>query len=118
MTGPIGFVGLRTDRRDQTVALFEALGFPVAEAKPGQTGIDLGGCWLEVYDREEPHHSFFDTGPVVGFRVPDFDSAEATLAQRGCDFLTEPQHEDGSSWRHFRLPDGTVAEIIGPGHPR
>jgi len=26
------------------------------------------------------------------------------------------QHGDGVSWQHFRCPDGTVAEIAGPGN--
>jgi hypothetical protein len=31
------------------------------------------------------------------------------------EFIGAIQHADGVSWQHFRCPDGTVAEIIGPG---
>jgi hypothetical protein len=31
----------------------------------------------------------------------------------GVEFIGETQNANGVSWQHFRLPDGTVAEIIG-----
>ena len=33
----------------------------------------------------------------------------------GVAFIGDVQHADGMSWQHFRCPDGTIAEITGPG---
>lgn len=37
------------------------------------------------------------------------------MGSAGLEFISAPQHADGTSWQHFRCPDGTVLEIIGPG---
>ena len=55
------------------------------------------------------------TGPVVGFRVGDFDATCAAMLAAKVEFIGAIQHADGVSWQHFRCPNGTVAEIIGPG---
>jgi hypothetical protein len=34
------------------------------------------------------------------------------------EFIGAIQHANGLSWQHFRCPDSTVSEIIGPGRPR
>ena len=73
------------------------------------------GTVLELYGPGDEFHSFFGTGPVVGFRVDDFDATHAAMAAAGIPFLGDVQHADGNSWRHFVCPDGTIAEIIGPG---
>ena len=55
------------------------------------------------------------TGPVVGFRVDDFDATHRAMLEAGVEFIGDHEHADGMSWRHFRCPDGTIAEITGPG---
>jgi len=37
------------------------------------------GTVLEIYGPADDFHSFFTTGPVVGFRVGDFDATRAWL---------------------------------------
>jgi hypothetical protein len=37
------------------------------------------------------------------------------MTEAGVELIGAVQHADGTSWQHFRCPDGTVAEIIGPG---
>jgi hypothetical protein len=73
------------------------------------------GTVLEIYGPADDFHSFFTTGPVVGFSVGDFDATRATMLAARVEFIGVIQHADGVSWQHFRCPDGTVSEIIGPG---
>jgi hypothetical protein len=113
----IGFVGVRTSEFDATVRIFR----DIIGAVPEREATDLAGfrladgTLLEIYGSSDEFHEFFQTGPVVGFRVKDFDDTRARLVAAGIRFIGEPQHADGSSWQHFRLPDGTIVEIIGPG---
>lgn len=113
----IGFVGMRSDRLDETVRLFrDIIGLPVARQSEELVGFTLAdGTVLELYGPREPFHCFFTTGPVVGFRVDDFDATRQAMIDAGVAFIGDAQHADGESWQHFRCPDGTVAEIIGPG---
>jgi len=48
-------------------------------------------------------------------RVADFDAVCAMMLAAGLEFIGSVQHADGVSWPHFRCPDRTVLEIIGPG---
>ena len=70
---------------------------------------------LEIYGPADEFHSFFTTGPVVGLRVGDFDAVRALMLSAGVEFIGAVQHANGVSWQHFRCPDDTVLEIIGPG---
>ena len=112
----IGFVGMRTEYFDETVWLFrDVIGVPMTRREDGLVGFTLGdGTPLELYGPEEEFHDFFTTGPVVGFRVDDFDKTRAAMIAADVTFIGEPQHANGTSWQHFYCPDGTVAEIIGP----
>jgi catechol 2,3-dioxygenase-like lactoylglutathione lyase family enzyme len=115
----IGFVGLRTGEFDATVRLFrEVVGLVPAREATDLAGFRLAdGTILEIYGPSDEFHRFFQTGPVVGFRVESFDDTRARLFGAGIQFIGDPQHAEGTSWQHFRLPDGTIAEIIGPGEP-
>ena len=118
----VGFVGIRTDRLDETVALFrDVLGVPVNRQTGDLVGFNLAdGTILEVYGPANEFHSFFKTGPVVAFRVDNFDIARQAMLAAGVKFIGDVQHADGDSWQHFYGPDGTVLEIIGAGqgtHP-
>ena len=113
----IGFVGMRSDRLDETVKLFrDVIGASVARQSDELVGFVLAdGAVLELYGPRDEFHSFFTTGPVVGFRVDDFDATREAMVAAGVGFIGETQHVDGESWQHFYCPDGTIAEIIGPG---
>jgi catechol 2,3-dioxygenase-like lactoylglutathione lyase family enzyme len=114
----VGFVGIRTDRLDETVALFrDILGVEVTSHTGDQVGFKLrDGTIFELYGPANEFHRFFTTGPVVGFRVDDFDVARRAMLAAGVRFIGDAQHADGVSWQHFYGPDGTVLEIIGAGH--
>lgn len=112
----VGFVGLRSSELQALREVFEeGLEMVPTDATADQVGYRLSdGTRLEAYGHANRFHSFFTTGPVVGFAVPDFDRSWKRLTRLGVEQLTEIQSEDGRRWVHFRLPDGTVAELIGP----
>lgn len=112
----VGFVGFRTDRFGEMVALFrDRIGLAVIHEAPGATWFRLGdGAELHVYAETDPEHAFFTTGPVVGLRVEDVEATRAALEADGLEMLTDVERTDTAAWCHFRAPDGTVMEIIGP----
>ncbi|MEJ7802296.1 MAG: VOC family protein [Candidatus Limnocylindria bacterium] len=116
MSDGIGFVGFRTDRFDSMVRLFrDLIGLEVIRETAGATWFRLGtDAELHVYADADPDHAFFTTGPVVGLRVDDVDATRARLEADGLEILTEIERTDAAAWCHFRGPDGTVLEIIGP----
>ena len=67
----VGFVGIRSDRLDETVALFrDVMGVPVTRQTDDLVGFRLAdGSVLELYGPTNEFHAFFTTGPVVAFRV-------------------------------------------------
>ena len=115
-SGGIGFIGLRTDRFDAMVALMrDRIGLAVIREAPGATWFRLGtDAELHVYADTDADHAFFTTGPVVGLRVDDVDATRAALEADGLEMLTEIERTADAAWCHFRAPDGTVLEIIGP----
>jgi catechol 2,3-dioxygenase-like lactoylglutathione lyase family enzyme len=112
----IGFIGFRTDRFDEMVALFrDVIGLLVVREAPGAAWFRLGtDAELHVYADTDPDHAFFTTGPVVGLRVREVDATRERMEKAGLEMLTEVERTDDAAWCHFRAPDGTVLEIIGP----
>ena len=112
----VGFVGLRTDRFDEMVALFrDGIGLETIREAPGATRFHLGpDAELHVYSDTDPDHAFFTSGPVVGLRVADVAATRSRLEASGLEFLTEVERTPDAAWCHVRAPDGTVIEIIGP----
>jgi hypothetical protein len=113
----VDFVGLRSDRLHRTVALFlDVLGVPVSRQTDDLVGFRLAdGTVLELYGPTNEFHAFFTTGPVVSFRVDNFDVARRAMLAAGVNFIGDVQHADGVSWQHFYCPDGAVLEISGLG---
>jgi catechol 2,3-dioxygenase-like lactoylglutathione lyase family enzyme len=111
----VGFVGIRSDRLDETVALFrDVLGMSVNRQTDDLVGFKLAdGTVFELYSPANEFHGFFTTGPVVAFRVDNFDATRQAMLAAGVKFIGDVQHADGVSWQHFYSPDGTVLEIIG-----
>ncbi|MGH2401662.1 MAG: VOC family protein [Candidatus Limnocylindria bacterium] len=115
----IGFIGFRTDRFEEMVAVFrDLIGLAVVREAPGATWFRLGAdAELHVYADTDPDHAFFTTGPVVGLRVEDVDATRAAMVAAGLEMLTDIERTESAVWCHFRAPDGTVLEIIGPTAP-
>ena len=112
----VGFVGIRSGRLDETVALFrDVIGVPVTRETDDLVGFRLAhGTVLELYGPADEFHAFFTTGPVVAFRVENFDVTRRAMLAAGVDFIGDVQHADGVSWQHFHCPDGAILEISGP----
>ena len=112
----VDFVGVRTDRFSETVALFmDVLRAPVARRTARLVGFRLADdTVVEVYGPADDFHSFFTTGPVVAFRVADFHRTRQAMRKAGVVFTGDVQTADGRSRQHFYAPDGKVLEISGP----
>jgi catechol 2,3-dioxygenase-like lactoylglutathione lyase family enzyme len=115
MVESLGFLGVRTDAFDATVALYrDVLGLEAilvrAEAAWFRTA---NGTQVHVYGPGDADHDFFTAGPVVGLIVDDFDVTRGAMVAAGIDFIGEPQRDGGSAWNHYRGPDGNIYEIMG-----
>jgi predicted enzyme related to lactoylglutathione lyase len=106
----IVWVGVRTERFDETVRFFrDLLGVPLEVV-----GSDF--AWskmpntsqLEIFGPTDPDHHHFTTGPVAEFLVDDVAAAADELRAAGVELLNEVQGEEDSRWVHFRAPDGNV----------
>jgi catechol 2,3-dioxygenase-like lactoylglutathione lyase family enzyme len=108
------WLGLRTDKFEETIKLFrDVMGMEQVRDEPEIVGLKMAdGTEMEIYRPEEDFHSFFTSGPVVAFLVDDVDEARATMEAAGIEFIGPIQHAGGTSWNHFRGPDGAVFEIL------
>jgi catechol 2,3-dioxygenase-like lactoylglutathione lyase family enzyme len=112
----LDFVGIRTDRLSEMVAMFrDILGVSVTRQTDHLVGFRLGdGTVLELYGPSDEFHAFFVTGPVIAFRVESFENVRRAMIEAGVHFIGEPQYADGVGWQHFHCPDGTILEVSGP----
>jgi catechol 2,3-dioxygenase-like lactoylglutathione lyase family enzyme len=111
----LGWLGVRTERFEQTVALFrDLLGLDPFQVDDASVRFRLGdGTELHVYGPADTDHEFFGTAPVVGLVVADVDTARRRMEAAGVEFLTPVERAGTSAWCHFRGPDGNVYELIG-----
>lgn len=109
----IVWAGIRTERTEEMVSLFrDVLGLAEKERQSGMTSVACpNGDTVEVFTTEEPEHTFFTTGPVVGFLVDDVDAARRDLEAAGVELIGEVGRGGGYAWQHFRGPDGNVYEV-------
>ena len=113
-TERLGWLGVRTDRFEQMVALYRDLleleAFHIDETS---ARFRLGdGTEVHVYGPADVDHDFFGAGPVVGLVVDDVDAVRQRLEAADIEFLTPVERAGASAWCHFRGPDGNVYEII------
>jgi catechol 2,3-dioxygenase-like lactoylglutathione lyase family enzyme len=119
----IGFVGLRVDdpsRYARTVAVYrDALGLPVVlEDGDRSTRFRLAdGSGLHVYGPGDVDHLAFADRMCVGIVVDDVDAARAELLASGIEVLDETERDGDEAWFHYRAPDGSVQEVLGPDGP-
>ena len=116
----LGFLGVRVDdpeRFEATVALYrDTLGLEPVRDEPGRlVWFRLtDGTELHVYGPEDTDHLVFGDRPCVGLLVDDVAATRSSMEAAGVEFLWDTQHDEHRSWAHFRGPDGTVTELIGP----
>jgi catechol 2,3-dioxygenase-like lactoylglutathione lyase family enzyme len=110
------WLGIRTERFEETARFFrETMGLEETRVERDVVGFRFpDGTEIEVWHPDDEFHSFFGTGPVVGFRVDDVGAARARMEAEGVEFVGPVQRSEGAAWSHFRAPDGNVYEIIGP----
>jgi catechol 2,3-dioxygenase-like lactoylglutathione lyase family enzyme len=110
----LGWVGVRTERAEPTVAFFrDVLGLRPESRQQGFWVFELpDGSKVEVFGPDSPINRHFSTGPVAGFLVDDVRGATAELRSAGVEILLDPEvDESGNGWVHFRAPDGNVYEL-------
>jgi catechol 2,3-dioxygenase-like lactoylglutathione lyase family enzyme len=114
----LGWLGVRTDRFDETVSLYrDILGLDAFHIDGTSVRFHLGDATeFHVYGPEDTDHEFFGVAPVVGFVVDDVPMVRRRMQAAGIEFLTAVEHAGASAWCHFRGPDGNVYEIISRGH--
>ena len=109
----LGWLGVRTERFDQTVDFFERkLGMAVRLREPGRVMLSLAnGDPVDVWGAGAKANRHFTTGPVVGFVVQDVVVARRELDGAGVEVIGPVQEGFGFMWAHFRGPDGNVYEL-------
>jgi glyoxalase/bleomycin resistance protein/dioxygenase superfamily protein len=113
----IVWLGTRTERFDEMREFFLRITGVAPRDEPGLAVFDLAsGDRIEVLDPAVAES--YMVAPVVGFLVDDVAAARAELESNGIEFIGPIHSGAGSTWSHFRAPDGHVYEITGlPGHP-
>jgi catechol 2,3-dioxygenase-like lactoylglutathione lyase family enzyme len=110
----LNFLGTRTEKYEETIRFFqEVMGLKVQHRGDDFAILQFeNGIHVEVFGPEEKEHPFMTTGPVVGFKVDDVRAAREEMKAAGVEFLdAEVQSFHGSSWTHFRGPDGNVYQL-------
>ena len=109
----MGWLGIRTAYFEQTVALFrDVMNLEVIREEHDVVGLRFpDDSEMEVWRPSDEFHSFFTTGPVVGFRVDDAEQGRAQMEAAGIEFIRPLQHSEGAKWTHFRGTDGNIYEI-------
>jgi catechol 2,3-dioxygenase-like lactoylglutathione lyase family enzyme len=116
----IGFIGVRiadADAYGQTVALYrDALGMTVTR-DDGDRSVRFilpDGTALHVYGPGDVDHVWFGEQACVGLSVDDVQAIRRALEGAGIELLDDIEEDDTDAWFHYRAPDGSVQEVIGP----
>lgn len=120
----VGFVGVRIPDSATfaaTVALYrDRLGLEVS-AVDGERSTRFrlaDGTAFHVYGPADVDHEAFGDRACIGLVVDDVDAVRADLESAGIEILDDPTQRDGAeAWFHYRAPDGTVHEVLGPDRP-
>ena len=109
----IGWAGTRTSEYPAMVTFLQAvLGLTTSHEGSDFAAFQLPeGDTFEVFGPDDQDHTYFSTGPVVGFVVDDLTAAVQELEAAGVELLGGEVDERGGGWRHFRAPDGNVYEL-------
>ena len=110
------WVGVRTGRRAEMAAFArDALAMRVVREEAAITELAMeNDDRLEVIDRSDHAHLFFEDAPVVALEVADVPAIVPDLVQLGGEMVIESRRsEDGRAvWQHLRGPDGRLYEIV------
>jgi catechol 2,3-dioxygenase-like lactoylglutathione lyase family enzyme len=108
------WLGVRTAHFKKTASFYkDLLGLTPFEEDAASARFRLSNrTEIHVYGPADLDHRFFGTAPVVGILVDDVDEARTKMEAAGIEFIGPVQHESGTTWNHFRGPDGNVYEIM------
>ena len=117
----VGFIGMRigdSPTYAATVGLYrDLLGLEVT-AVDGERSTRFrlaDGTGLHVYGPADVDHADFGDRACIGLVVDDVDGTRAAMDAAGIEILDDPIQRDGTeAWFHYRAPDGSVNEILGP----
>lgn len=116
----LGFLGARIgdlEGFEAATSLYrDTLGLEPFRVEPGRLAwFRLGdGTELHLYGPLDTDHTAFGDRPCVGLLVDDVDATRSTMESAGVEFLWATQRDADRAWAHYRGPDGTVYELIGP----
>jgi predicted enzyme related to lactoylglutathione lyase len=122
MTRPgIPFVGFRATTSEEyaaTVRLYRDLVGLAVSWEDGERSTRFrldDGAELHVYGPDDVDHVAFGGRACIGVAVDDIDAARRRLESAGIEVLDEvTERDDTSAWFHYRAPDGSVQEVVGP----
>jgi catechol 2,3-dioxygenase-like lactoylglutathione lyase family enzyme len=108
------WLGIKTDHFADMVRFYEEILGLSPVIKETDFGVYRlpGGETVELFGPTGGHDQFV-TGPVAGFWVDDVARTRAEMEAKGVHFIGPTATAGGSTWAHFRAPDGTVYEITG-----
>lgn len=117
----VAFVGLRVAQAEvygAMVSLYrDAVGLEVVR-NDGERSVRfrLGdGTGLHVYGPADTDHLEFGDRACVGLWVDDVGECRLRLASSGIAIIDDETQRDGQeAWFHYRAPDGSIGEILGP----
>ena len=106
----LGWLGTRTHHADALARFYaDVLGLRLVDHEPDFWKFELpDGRDVEVFGPGDADHTYFTTGPVVGFAVDDLAGAVDELRRHNVELLGD----GGPTWQHFRGPDGNVYELV------
>ena len=108
----ISWVGLGTERYDETLVLFRDLFGLEVEAIAERQAIlrTPAGQQVELFGRGGPGKDR-TTPPAIALEVDDLDGACAALMANGIELVGAPGSWKTHRWQYFRTPDGYVMSI-------
>jgi catechol 2,3-dioxygenase-like lactoylglutathione lyase family enzyme len=112
----IRWVGIPTDRYEETVAFFrDTLDLRTLFVETTTIELETSqGDRVQVFAPGDRYHTFFrenSPGPVVLFEVEDVASARRELEAAGIEVVGPTERDDTWEWIHVRAPDGNLYEL-------
>jgi catechol 2,3-dioxygenase-like lactoylglutathione lyase family enzyme len=110
------WVGVRTERYDETVAFFrDVLGLRVNFEESTTNELETSeGDRVQVFAPGARYFEFFGQharGPVPLFEVDDVRAARRELETAGVEILGATERDSEWEWIHVRAPDGNLYEL-------
>lgn len=108
----LAWVGVGTDRYDETLRLFtQVLGLEVEAEGEQQAILRAGpGQQVEIFGRDGRGKAL-NTPPTIAFEVEDVRAARDELVAAGIEVVGEIGAWNGHEWLYFRSPDGYLFEV-------